>query len=226
MKKKIFVVEDDAALRELYTYTLENEFDCTCFGCGDSFFGALKEKPKSPPDLILLDVMLPGDDGFIILLRLKSDKYTAHIPVIMVSAKGEELSKVKGLNIGADDYISKPFGVLELVARVKANLRKHAKSSDEIIFRDIVFDLQKHEIIANGNLVQATRKEFQLLRLLCENAEKVHTREAIFSAVWGVDFIGETRTLDIHIKELRKKLADAGSMAEIKTIRGVGYILT
>jgi len=221
MKQAIYVVEDDPALRELYTYTLENEFDCHCFSDGRSFFESLANKP----DLVLLDVMLPDNDGFSILSQLKSGKTTAHIPVVMVSAKDSEASKVKGLNMGADDYITKPFSVLELVARIKANLRKNEKPVDNISFGDINMDLQKHQISVNGNQIQATLKEYTLLRLLCENAEKVLGRDVIFAEVWGDNFMGETRTLDIHIKELRRKLADAGSGTAIKTIRGVGYML-
>jgi len=223
MKQHIFAVEDDAALQELYIYSLENEYDCRAFDDGESFFAALS---KSAPDLIILDIMLPGDDGFTILSRLKSDKATSHIPVIMVSAKGEEISKVKGLNMGADDYIAKPFGVLELVARIKANLRKNNKTTDEIVaYKDLIIDNSKHSITAAGKQIQTTLKEYNLLSLLCENAEKVQTREVIFNSVWGDNFIGETRTLDIHIKELRRKLAETESEAVIQTIRGVGYML-
>jgi len=223
MKKRIYVVEDDASLQDLYTYTLENEFDCLCFSDGKSFFACVE---SALPSLVILDIMLPGDDGFAILSRLKADRATAHIPVIMISAKGEEISKVKGLNMGADDYISKPFGVLELVARVKAHLRKNTTPTDNIVFKDIEIDLLKHKITVNDSLLHTTLKEYNLLMLLCKNCDKVQEREAIFNEVWGDNFMGETRTLDIHIKELRKKLLEAGSVAEIKTIRGVGYILT
>ena len=223
MKQIVFVVEDDAALQELYSYSLEDEFDCRCFDDGDKLFAELL---TSKPDLILLDIMLPGDDGFSILSRLKSEKATAHIPVIMVSAKSEEMPKVKGLNMGADDYIAKPFGVLELVARIKANLRKTKKeTSENIIFKDIIVDVSKHQIVINGKRVQTTLKEYKLFCLLCENAETVQRRESIFLEVWGDTFIGETRTLDIHIKELRKKLLEAQSSAAIQTVRGVGYLL-
>ena len=222
-KQSIFAVEDDAALQELYLYSLESEFDCRCFGDGDSLFKALS---AHAPDLILLDIMLPGDDGFAILSRLKTGKTTAHIPVIMVSAKGEEHSKVKGLNMGADDYMTKPFGVLELVARIKANLRKRGSAAlDSLAYKDILIDTSRHRVIIKGKSIQTTLKEYNLLCLLCENAEQVQQRDAIFAKVWGADFIGETRTLDIHDKELRKKLAEAGSEAVIQTIRGVGYML-
>jgi len=223
LKQAIFAVEDDPALQELYLYSLESEFDCRCFDDGASFFDALAH---DLPDLILLDIMLPGEDGFAILSRLKSGPPAAHIPVIMVSAKGEEVSKVKGLNMGADDYIAKPFGVLELVARIKANLRKQGKAAvDSLTYKNITIDHPKHRITVNGTPVQTTLKQHNLLCLLCENAEKVQEREAIFSAVWGDSFLGESRTLDIHIKELRKKLSEAGSQAVIQTIRGVGYML-
>jgi len=223
MKQLIYVVEDDPALQELYTYTLENEFDCQCFTDGQSFFNSISAKK---PDLVLLDIMLPDNDGFSILSQLKADRITSQIPVIMVSAKDNEVSKVKGLNLGADDYITKPFSVLELVARVKANLRKNIKPLDNIVFKDITINLQKYHICVNDSQLQTTRKEFTLLCLLCATTEKVLERETIFTQVWGSNFIGETRTLDIHIKELRRKLAEAGSEATIKTIRGVGYILT
>jgi two-component system alkaline phosphatase synthesis response regulator PhoP len=224
MKQIIYAVEDDASIQELYTYLLENEFDCCCFDNGRSFFDALT---RGTPDLILLDIMLPGDDGFTILSRLKENKSTSHIPVIMVSAKGGEVSKVKGLNMGADDYIAKPFGVLELVARIKANLRKNGKNAAErTVYKDITIEYSKHCIIVNGERIQTTLKEYNLLCLLCLNAEKVQEREIIFNEVWGNNFVGETRTLDFHIKELRKKLAENGSGAAIKTIRGVGYMLT
>ena len=224
MRQAVFAVEDDAAIQELYTYSLEDRFDCRCFDDGKSFFDALA---GGLPDLVLLDVMLPDSDGFVILQRLKADRQTSHIPVIMVSAKGEEISKVKGLNMGADDYIAKPFGVLELIARIEANLRKYGRAAPEnIVYRDIVIDAAKHQITVNGKKIQTTLKEYNLLCFLCANAEKVQTREAIFNEVWGERFVGETRTLDIHIKELRKKLAATGGKAVIQTIRGVGYILT
>jgi two-component system alkaline phosphatase synthesis response regulator PhoP len=215
---------------------LENEFDCRCFDKGESFFIELEKavsdgKKNAPsayvPDIILLDIMLPGDDGFTILSRLKANDLTAHIPVIIVSAKGDELSKVKGLNMGANDYMAKPFGVLEFTARIKANLRKNNKTTGgSIAYKDIVIDFTKHQITINGKQIHTTLKEFNLLCLLCENAENVQKREAIFNEVWGESYIGETRTLDIHIKFLRNKLAEAESKAVIQTVRGVGYMLT
>jgi len=225
MKYMIHAVEDDAALQEVYQYALEEEFNFRCFDDGKSFFSALAI--GAAPDLILLDIMLPGDDGFAILARLKENRATAHIPVIMVSAKGEEVSKVRGLNMGADDYIAKPFGVLELIARIKANLRKHGSETAGItVYKNIVVEHDKHRIMVNDIHIPTTLKEYNLLCLLCENPEKIQAREKIFSTVWDDNFIGETRTLDIHIKELRKKLSEAGSEAVIQTIRGVGYMLT
>ncbi|MCL1908235.1 MAG: response regulator transcription factor [Holophagaceae bacterium] len=223
MKQIIYAVEDDVALQELYSFSLENEFDCRCFDDGDSFFNAISEKI---PNLVLLDIMLPGNDGFALLSRLKSGSSTSHIPVIMVSAKGDELYKVKGLNMGADDYIAKPFGVLELVARIKANLRKNASpDKDSIGYKDIFINFSRHQITVKGQPIQTTLKEYDLLSLLCESADKAVDRKTIFNKVWGYGFFGETRTLDVHIKELRKKLSDAGSRVVIQTIRGVGYML-
>lgn len=230
IKPTVFVVEDDTSLQELYGYSLDTEFDNRCFSGGEEFFKAIEaiEDDENLPALIILDVMLPGEyDGFAILSRLKEDRRTADIPVIMVSAKGDEFSKVKGLNMGADDYIGKPFGVMELIARIKANLRKRGagKIPENIIFKDIKIDLLKHKITANNQPLKTTLKEYNLLCLLCDNFEKVQYRDDIFNKIWGAYYVGESRTLDIHIKELRKKLAEAKSEAVIETVRGVGYMI-
>ena len=223
-RQKIYAIEDDTGLQEVYSYSLENEFNCKCFSDGAAFFEALAQ--GGAPDLVLLDIMLPGEDGFEILARLKNNKTTARIPAIMVSAKGEEVTKVRGLNLGADDYIAKPFGVLELVARIKANLRRTGNETGGLVaYKNISVDHARRSVTVSGTPVTTTLKEYDLLRLLCENPDEVQTREKIFCEVWGSGFIGETRTLDIHIKELRKKLSAAASEAEIKTIRGVGYML-
>lgn len=223
MKPLIYAVEDDPALRELYELSLENEFECTCLNDGDELYAALRARL---PDLIILDIMLPGDDGFAILSKLKSRETSADIPVIMVSAKNEEIAKVKGLNTGADDYISKPFGVLELIARIKANLRKYARPAANPSFKDIQVDTAKYQVTVKGVALKMTNKEYKLLSLLCEQAGRVQSRDTIFAKVWGEDYFGETRTLDIHIKELRRKLKNAASEAVIETVRGVGYMLT
>jgi two-component system alkaline phosphatase synthesis response regulator PhoP len=229
MKPLIYVVEDDMAIQELYMFSLENEFECRCFGDGESFFRTLSKGDKKPA-LILLDVMLPGEDGFSILSRLKSENSTSQIPVIMVSAKGDEVAKVRGLNMGADDYMAKPFGVMELGARIKANLRRSQKSSKFVIaqnieYKDILIEPSKHQVTVNSTPIQTTLKEFRLLCLFCENPGKVLERREIYDKVWEEEFFSETRTLDIHIKGVRKKLIEAGSEVMIKTIRGVGHIL-
>ncbi len=220
----VFCVDDESAIRDLYLCAFESaNIGCVCFEGADGFFGVLENET---PDIILLDIMLENMSGFEILEKLKADDKYCDIPVIMVSAKGEEISKVKGLNMGADDYISKPFGIMELVARVKANVRKNKKKQKtEIVCGDIVIDLSLHAVTIGGEPCVFTLKEFNLLKMLCENFGVVTTRENILQEVWGTDFFGETRTLDMHIKEVRKKLAGSSCGCEIETIRGVGYIL-
>jgi two-component system alkaline phosphatase synthesis response regulator PhoP len=226
MSHLIYAIEDDIALQDLYQYSLENDFEYRGFIDGESFFEVLEKRESRNPDLILLDIMLPGDDGFTILNKLKSNAATKDIPVILVSAKGDEFSKVKGLDTGADDYISKPFSVIELVARIRANLRKNNKDViTNLKYKDIRIDHIKHEIMVSGKLLQTSLKEYNLLSLFCENYNKIQVRDHIFKKIWGESYIGESRTLDVHIKELRKKLAEAGSEVEIKTVRGVGYML-
>ncbi len=221
---KIYCVDDESSIRDLYLCAFENaQIDCCCFENDVELFDALNVQTC---DLIILDIMLEGLDGYEILQKLKSIEKFSHIPVIMVSAKGEEVSKVKGLNLGADDYISKPFGVMELVARVKANTRrKNIETFDDVISGDISISISTHKVFIKNKEVQCTLKEFNLLKLLLQNFEKVIARETILDKVWGTDFFGETRTLDMHIKELRKKLQIYESVCEINTIRGVGYIL-
>ncbi len=223
MKKLIFAVEDDEAIRELYTYTVEGAgFDIECFEDGSTMFNRLTELI---PDLFILDVMLDGMSGYEILSKLKSECKLYDIPVIMVSAKGEELSKVKGLNLGADDYISKPFGVLELIARINATLRKSTRTSKSTQFNDVSIDDSVHKVTINGNDCPCTLKEYNLLKLLVENSQSVVTRNEILNKIWDTEFFGETRTLDMHIKSLRKILADNHSTSVIETLRGVGFML-
>lgn len=221
-KRLIYAVDDEASIRELYSCALSNaNFDCECVSEADELFKALSNRI---PSLILLDIMLDGINGFQILDKLKSDKRYESIPVIMVSAKGEETSKVKGLNSGADDYISKPFGVMELIARINANIRKSAAKEDDVCeYADLRVDDIKHEITLKGEAVVLTLKEYNLLKLFIQNGTKALKRDEILNAVWGGDYFGETRTLDMHIKQLRKKIA--GSSAVIETVRGVGYKL-
>lgn len=221
-KKLIYAVDDEQPIREVYNYALSGAgFNVECFSCGAELFETLG---KNLPSLIILDIMLEGMDGYAILEKLRENAKTENIPVIMVSAKTEEIDKVKGLNLGADDYLSKPFGVLELVARINAKLRKTNKSAESAIIRykDIEVDDDKRVITVNRETPKLTLKQYELLKLFVMNAEKVMQRDKLLDAVWGEDY-GETRTLDIHIGDLRKVLSS--SSAEIETVRGVGYIL-
>jgi len=223
--ERIFVVEDEPALCELYECAIDGAgMDVRIFSSGESFFNELE---NSLPDLIILDIMLPGMDGYEILSVLKKNSLTFSIPVIMVSAKGEEISKVKGLNMGADDYIGKPFGVMELIARIKANLRKtpKIKSPQSIKYKDIMIDDTTHTVSVAGKNIHITLKEYNLLAFFVSAPNIVHNRETIFKEVWDEDFVGETRTLDMHVKQLRSHLQEYGSTAEIETVRGIGFIL-
>lgn len=221
-KALIYVVDDEPTIHELYTCALESaDFASKCFFDGKSMFKALKQEL---PDLIILDIMLDEMDGFEILELLRNETDTKEIPVIVISAKGEEINKVKGLNLGAADYIAKPFGVLELIARINANLRKRAKPNmQQLTYKDIIINETEYVALVNGKELTLTLKEFSLLRLLVAFAPKVISRKDIFDKVWGENFIGESRTLDIHIASLRKELA--ASNATIETVRGIGYSL-
>lgn len=218
--KLIYAVDDEESIRELYACALSGVgYRVLCFPDGESFFTALQ---KEMPALALLDIMLEGQSGFDILKRLRSDPLFAELPVIMVSAKGEEVNKVKGLNLGADDYIAKPFGVMELCARIGALLRRTGKVAG-LSYRGIEIDESRHAVSVNGLPLSLSRKEYALLRLLLKNAPAVLSREEILSSVWGEDYVGETRTLDMHIASLRRQIA--GSGAQIRTVRGVGYAI-
>ena len=219
--RKIYIIEDDANIRELVIYALfAANFNAVGFETGGDFFDALKKSP--PPDLILLDIMLPEDDGYSILKKMKNMSAYKNIPVIMLTSKGAEYDKVKGLDAGADDYVAKPFGVTELISRINAVLRRSVKEdADRLVFNDIVLDNKKRSVTAGGDKIALTFKEYELLQYLIINAELVLSRDKITDAVWGYGFEGGTRTVDMHVKTLRQKLGAAGSY--IKTIRNVGY---
>ena len=219
----IFCVEDDSNIRELVVYTLETTgFQARGFEEGKSFLEALA---LETPDLILMDIMLPGEDGISLLKRLKKSSKTRDIPVIMVTAKGAEYDKVKGLDLGADDYVTKPFGMMELVSRIKAVLRRSGaakkKAEDIIVSGSLEINTKKHEVKADGEVVGLTLKEYELLKRLMENPNIVMTRDSLLEEIWGYDFDGETRTVDVHIRTLRQKLGKCGERVE--TVRGVGY---
>ena len=217
----IFCVEDDNSIRDLMIYTLNSAgFEAKGFAEGESFFEALQDQK---PDLIMLDVMLPGDDGITILKRLKAQSNTAHIPVIMATAKGTEFDKVIGLDMGADDYLTKPFGMMEMIARIKAVLRRSMPKEElnVLLAGKLELNLNEHTVTVSGKRVQLTLKEFEMLRLFMEHIGRVYTRDQLLSKIWGADYIGETRTVDVHIGTLRTKLEDCGEY--IQTVRGVGY---
>ena len=219
----IYIVEDDKNIREIETFALRNSgYQIKDFECAAEFYAKMEEKL---PNLILLDVMLPDEDGLNIVKKIRSNPESRRIPVIMVTAKTTELDKVKGLDMGADDYITKPFGVMELISRVKALLRRCEGTEDEKFYTvgSLFLDIEKHSVSIDGETIELTFKEYELLRLLMQNAGIVTSRDVIMERVWGTDFEGESRTLDMHIKTLRQKLGSAGTM--IKTIRNVGYII-
>ena len=217
----IYCVEDDDSIRELVVYTLESPGLKACgFPEGSSFMEALASET---PELVLLDIMLPGEDGMELLKKLKSSNKTKDIPVIMVTAKGTEYDKVIGLDSGADDYVTKPFGMMELVSRIKAVLRRSGRSSQEEEMENggVRLNIKRHEVTVDGKPVALTLKEFELLERLMRNKNIVLTRDQLLGDIWGYDFDGETRTVDVHIRTLRQKLGDKGDL--IETVRGVGY---
>ena len=217
----IYYVEDDDSIRELVVYTLNQMgMETRGFTCGDEFWPAMEKKL---PELILLDVMLPGEDGLLILKKLHNDVKTTDIPVVMVTAKGTEFDRVKGLDLGADDYIVKPFGMSELIARVRARLRRIAPKANEDILTigAITLDKRGHTVRINGESIALTIKEYDLLCLLMENQGMAFSREQLLEKVWDYGYDGGTRTVDVHIQTLRAKLGDCGRM--IETVRGIGY---
>ena len=217
----IWCVEDDASIRDIELYALTSTgFEARGFDDGASFWEALQTET---PELVLLDIMLPGDDGMVLLKKLKSSSKTKDIPVIMVTAKGSEYDKVMGLDSGADDYVSKPFGMMELVSRIKAVLRRSRKTEEksQIELSGICMNIKKHEVTVNGKEVALTLKEFELLEKMMLNKGIVLTRDQLLTEIWGYDFDGETRTVDVHVRTLRQKLGEKGDL--IQTVRGVGY---
>lgn len=219
----IWCVEDDDSIRDIEIYALQSTgFEARGFENGGSFWQALQ---KEKPELVVLDIMLPEIDGMELLKRMKKNKEFMDIPVIMATAKGEEYDKIQGLDLGADYYLSKPFGVMELVSCVKAVLRRCKPKKDKHLLKagNLVVNLDKHTVTADGERISLTYKEFELLRLFLSHAGMVYTRDQLFNEVWGMDYYGETRTVDMHIRTLRHKLGHYGEM--IETVRGVGYRL-
>lgn len=220
----IFCVEDDAGIRDLMIYTLNaSGFRAVGFENAKEFYTALAD---TVPELIMLDIMLPGEDGISILKRLKADARTADIPVIMATAKGNEYDKVIGLDLGADDYLAKPFGMMEMASRVRAVLRRSGCAAEKqklIRVGGLEMNLGEHIVTADGIRIQLTLKEFELLRTFMTNPGRAFTREQLLSSVWCEDFLGETRTVDVHVGTLRQKLGGCGKY--IRTVRGVGYRL-
>ena len=217
----IFCVEDDKSIRDLVIYTLTAVgYEAEGFATGEEMFKALE---KTSPQLIMLDIMLPDEDGLAILNKLKSDPMTADIPVIMATAKGTEYDKVVGLDLGADDYLAKPFGMMEMISRVKAVLRRSApkEKTDLLRMGKLELDEKRHTVSVDGTQIQLTLKEYELLRVFMKNPGIVFSRDSLLSIVWGINFIGESRTVDVHIGTLRTKIGECGNY--IETVRGVGY---
>lgn len=218
----IYIVEDDNNIQEIEEYALKSSgFEVKCFDNAISFQEEIKNEL---PDLILLDIMFPGEDGLSVLGKLRSNSRTKHLPVIMVTAKVSEIDTVKGLDLGADDYITKPFGVMELISRVKALLRRIQSDEESVLsYKNLEIDVVRHVCLVNGVQIELTYKEYELLKLFMSNIGIVMSRDSIMNSVWGFDYVGESRTIDMHIKTLRKKLGDAG--VYIITVRNVGYKL-
>lgn len=223
-KPLVYCVEDDDGIRNMMIYTLHaSGFEAEGFSDGESFFEAVK---RTVPALVLLDIMLPGEDGITILNRLRTGVATAGVPVILASAKGTEYDKVIGLDTGADDYLVKPFGMMEMISRVKAVLRRVSPRLEPDLLQvgKLTLDTVAHTVSVDGEPVTLTYKEYEMLRLFMEKPGQVFSRDRLLSAVWGMDFVGETRTVDVHIATLRDKLGACGEL--IETVRGVGYRMT
>ena len=218
----IYILEDDASIRKLVVYTLNSQgMEAEGFERPSSFWRALEERQ---PDLVLLDIMLPEEDGLQVLKRLRADSNTRRLPVLMLTAKSTEYDKVLGLDQGADDYIAKPFGMMELMARIRTALRHSGGEAEPVhalTLGPLRIDPARHQVLAHGREVTLTLKEFQLLSLLVEHAGTVFTRDQLLNTIWGYEFDGASRTVDVHIRTLRQKLGEAGRC--IETVRGVGY---
>ena len=217
----IWCVDDDSTIRDIEVYTLtQTGFEAKGFADGISMLEALKTEK---PELIVLDIMLPGKDGVEVLKKIRSNPETRKIPVIMATAKGTEMDKIQGLDTGADDYLVKPFGVMEMVSRIKAVLRRCESDEKEEVLTvgEITLSDKEHLVTVNGKKVALTFKEFEILKLFMQSPGIVFSRDKLLSEVWGVDYLGESRTVDMHIKTLRQKLGDAGAL--IETVIGVGY---
>lgn len=216
----IYIVEDDASIQEIEVIALKNSnYLVQAFDRASAFYQKLEELL---PDLILLDIMLPDEDGYQIIRRLRSKPQTADIPVIMITAKTAEMDMIRGLDNGADDYMKKPFSVMELLSRVRALLRRSGRTEpQQLKVGEILLDHERHTVFAHDCPITLTLKEYQLLRYLMTNENIVLSRDSIMGSVWGLDFEGESRTVDMHIKTLRQKLGSSGK--QIRTIRGVGY---
>ncbi len=220
--RTVYITEDDASIRQLVTYALKTaEIETVGFETGKDLFAAVANKR---PDLFILDIMLPDTDGVSILKKLRADPNTASLPILMLTAKSAEYDKVQAFDLGADDYVTKPFGVMELISRVKALIRRSAPPASDILScGTVTLDDARHLVTISGETVTLTHKEYALLHCLLKNKDLVLSRERLLQTVWGYDFEGESRTVDMHIKLLRQKLGEAGAM--IKTVRGVGYKL-
>lgn len=222
--EKILIVDDEEHIIELIKFNLENNgYKVICANNGND---AVKLAKSEIPQLVLLDLMLPGLDGYDVCREIRKDPSISTVPVIMITAKGEEIDKILGLELGADDYITKPFSIREMMARVKAMLRR-AKTQyhdDTYAIADINIDFQKHEVIKHNKKVELTLKEFELLQILIKNKGRVMTRDFLLDKVWGYEYMGETRTVDVHIRHLRQKIEDDDKNPKyIETIRGIGY---
>lgn len=223
-EEKIIIVDDEEHIRELLKFNLENSGYSTIYA--DNGIDALKLIKSERPQLILLDLMIPGMDGYDVCKEVRKDNNISTTPIIMLTAKGEEFDKVLGLELGADDYITKPFSIREILARVKAVLRRTSVQNIDKSYKfgNVIIDLEKHEVIKDNLKVELTLKEFELLEILIKNKGRVLTRDFLLDKIWGYEYVGETRTVDVHIRHLRQKIEENDKSPQfIETIRGVGY---